>query len=491
MNGTAWYYSQVRCDPSDPEHVISLNAHVARIVRRRQDAGRRSRRGTACTATTTRSGSIRRRPGADDPRHRRRPQHRRGIAAARGATSRTSSRRSSTRSRWTTRSRSTTCTADCRTTSSGAARAARATRSARRTPTGSACTAATASTRCPIRGTTTSSTPRCRAAAWCATTSARARRRTSSRCRRTSEKHRFNWSAPILPSRHDPKTVYMAANYLFRSPDRGDSWVTISPDLTRGIDRNKLPMRGERSGLDGARPQRRHGGVQQHLDDRRVAAEGGAARGRHRRRPDPGHARRRQDVDEDRAFPGRAGHDVREPRRVLEGGEGTIYATLDGHRSNDFKPYVLKSTDLRHRRGRRSRRNLPGRRQRAGDPRASAADRTCCSSGTEFGVYFTIDGGGHWTQLEERNSGRARARHPDPGALERPRRRHARSRHLHPRRPRAARASRAGEAGAGRVHVPDSRRARSSSRTRRAARAWERADSPGRIPSSAPGSRTC
>ena len=58
------------------------------------------------------------------------------------------------------------------------------------------------------------------------------------------ERHRYNWSAPILPSRHDPKTLYMAANYLFRSPDRGDSWVTISPDLTRSIDRSKLPMRG-------------------------------------------------------------------------------------------------------------------------------------------------------------------------------------------------------------------------------------------------------
>src|SRR6185436_4222182 len=33
------------------------------------------------------------------------------------------------------------------------------------------------------------------------------------------EKHRYNWSAPILPSKHDPKTVYFAANYLFRSND--------------------------------------------------------------------------------------------------------------------------------------------------------------------------------------------------------------------------------------------------------------------------------
>ena len=36
----------------------------------------------------------------------------------------------------------------------------------------------------------------------------------------------------------------MAAQFVFRSTDRGDSWEKISPDLTRGIDRNKLPMRG-------------------------------------------------------------------------------------------------------------------------------------------------------------------------------------------------------------------------------------------------------
>ncbi len=36
----------------------------------------------------------------------------------------------------------------------------------------------------------------------------------------------------------------MAAQYLFKSTDRGDSWTMISPDLTRNIDRNTLPMRG-------------------------------------------------------------------------------------------------------------------------------------------------------------------------------------------------------------------------------------------------------
>ena len=38
------------------------------------------------------------------------------------------------------------------------------------------------------------------------------------------ERHRYNWSAPILPSKHEAKTIYMAANYLFKSTDRGDTW---------------------------------------------------------------------------------------------------------------------------------------------------------------------------------------------------------------------------------------------------------------------------
>lgn len=44
---------------------------------------------------------------------------------------------------------------------------------------------------------------------------------------------RFNWSSPILLSRHNPHTLYFAGNFLFRSVSRGDSWNIISPDLSR------------------------------------------------------------------------------------------------------------------------------------------------------------------------------------------------------------------------------------------------------------------
>ena len=39
--------------------------------------------------------------------------------------------------------------------------------------------------------------------------------------------------APIALSPHDPKAIYHAANVLFRSTDGGQSWIRLSPDLTR------------------------------------------------------------------------------------------------------------------------------------------------------------------------------------------------------------------------------------------------------------------
>jgi photosystem II stability/assembly factor-like uncharacterized protein len=46
-------------------------------------------------------------------------------------------------------------------------------------------------------------------------------------------KYRFQWNFPIVFSPHDPNTLYLAANVLFKSTDEGSSWQVISPDLTR------------------------------------------------------------------------------------------------------------------------------------------------------------------------------------------------------------------------------------------------------------------
>jgi hypothetical protein len=78
--------------------------------------------------------------------------------------------------------------------------------------------------------------------------------------------------------------------------------------------------------------------------------------------------------------------------------EGTIYATLDGHRSNDFKPYVLKSADYGA-----TWTSITGDLPDGGSVqviREHPRQSNLLFVGTEFGVYFTVDGGTHWTQLK-------------------------------------------------------------------------------------------
>ncbi|HET7790603.1 MAG TPA: glycosyl hydrolase [Gemmatimonadales bacterium] len=57
-------------------------------------------------------------------------------------------------------------------------------------------------------------------------------------------KYRFQWTAPQLVSPHDPHTLYIGANVLFKSTDQGQTWAAISPDLTRHDPRTMGPSGG-------------------------------------------------------------------------------------------------------------------------------------------------------------------------------------------------------------------------------------------------------
>ncbi|MGH7593026.1 MAG: VPS10 domain-containing protein, partial [Gemmatimonadales bacterium] len=59
----------------------------------------------------------------------------------------------------------------------------------------------------------------------------------------TEKPYRWNWDTPMLVSHTDPATVYVGANKLFKSTDRGHSWTVISGDLTTGVDRDTLVLR--------------------------------------------------------------------------------------------------------------------------------------------------------------------------------------------------------------------------------------------------------
>jgi len=208
---------------------------------------------------------------------------------------------------------------------------------------------------------------------------------------------RWNWSAPIIVSPHDHNTVYFAANYLFRSPNRGDSWEQLGGDLTRQLDRDKLPIMGKLWTKDAVawhagtadfgnistvdESPMRKGLLYVGTDDGliQVSRDGGATWTK---------------IDK---FPGVP--DMTYVSRVVASShdEGTVFATFDGHRSNDFKPYVLKSTDY-GKTWTSITSNLPVSSVQVirEHPRAPSL----LFVGNEMGAYYSGNGGGTWSRLQ-------------------------------------------------------------------------------------------
>ena len=114
----------------------------------------------------------------------------------------------------------------------------------------------------------------------------------------TAARYRFQWNSPLIVSPHDPKTIYYGGNHLFKSTDRGDTWVRLGEDLTNNEKRDdqpilgKVPKRGETLSL--------HDGVVAWPCITAIAespvTRGRAVRG-HGRRQSAGIARRRQIVE--------------------------------------------------------------------------------------------------------------------------------------------------------------------------------------------------
>lgn len=209
--------------------------------------------------------------------------------------------------------------------------------------------------------------------------------------------YRFNWSAPIEISPFDPSTIYFAANYVFKSTNRGDSWTRLGEDLTREIDRDSLPMMGA---IPDSNAVSRHQGTAVFSNisalDLSTLSPGLIVTGS----DDGVVAVSRDDGQTWRKvtrFPGVP--DTTYVSRVAASrhDEAVIYATMDGHRSNDFRPYVLESSDYGEN-WRSIASNLP----EFGSVRAFAehhANPDLLFVGTEVAPYVSIDGGASWVRI--------------------------------------------------------------------------------------------
>jgi photosystem II stability/assembly factor-like uncharacterized protein len=212
------------------------------------------------------------------------------------------------------------------------------------------------------------------------------------------ENYRFHWDSPMMLSPHDPGVLVVAANRVFRSNDKGDSWTVISPDLTSGASRDTITTMGLKNTEitiarnDGistwptivslAESPRQAGVFYTGTDDGTVSVS-------------RDNGRTWQNITKNLpGFP--AGGYVTEvvPSRF---DAGTVYVTVDNHLHNDYNAYMWVSTDF----GATFRsiaNNLRGENVRT--LTEDHKNRDVLYIGTETGIFLSLDRGQSWRRLK-------------------------------------------------------------------------------------------
>jgi photosystem II stability/assembly factor-like uncharacterized protein len=212
-----------------------------------------------------------------------------------------------------------------------------------------------------------------------------------------SASYRWNWSTPIHISHHDPATIYVASNHVLRSRDRGVTWEEASPDLTRRIDRDTLPIMGARptdatlSRNDGVS---NYGNITTFGEspvDRQLLYAG----------TDDGTLQVTRDggttwTNITTRVPGLKHGMVVSAVEPSHHVAGRVYVSFDGHFSDDYRPYIAVSEDYGQ-----SWKSIVG-----GLPawsvnvvREHPRTPELLFAGNEVGVYTSFDRGGSWHRL--------------------------------------------------------------------------------------------
>lgn len=207
------------------------------------------------------------------------------------------------------------------------------------------------------------------------------------------EQYRFNWSTPIHLSPHNPRTVYVGANKLFKSVDRGETW-TASPDLTKKMDRDTLPIMG----VPGDQPMpSKHDGMLNYGNITTIA-ESPVLPGVLWVGTDDGNIQLSRDGGAtwtnvaETLPPALQTYQISrvEPSHF---DPATCYVSIDGHRSDDLKPYVFVTRDFGKTWTSISS-NLPM--GNVNVIREDPKNKNLLYAGTEFGFYISLNGGAEW-----------------------------------------------------------------------------------------------
>jgi photosystem II stability/assembly factor-like uncharacterized protein len=210
--------------------------------------------------------------------------------------------------------------------------------------------------------------------------------------------YKWNWNTPFIMSPHNNETIYIAANMLFRSKDRGNTWETISPDLTTQLDRNTWKVMDKYWSVDAVskdvstslfgtivsleESSLKEGLLYVGTDDGLIQISDNAGK----------------NWNKTAVFPGVPEYTYVSDILADKFNENIVYASFDNILRDDFKPYILKSTD-KGKTWKSIASNLPIN----GTVHSIQQDfinPDLLFVGTEFGCYFTVNGGEKWIQLK-------------------------------------------------------------------------------------------
>jgi photosystem II stability/assembly factor-like uncharacterized protein len=209
---------------------------------------------------------------------------------------------------------------------------------------------------------------------------------------------RWNWNTPILLSAHDSNTLYVGANKVFKSTDRGQSWTAISPDLSEATDREGLSLMGvaakdvKIAKNDGVQS---YGNIVQLVESPKQAGVLYAG-------TDDGQVHMTRDgkawTNITNKFPGLPKNAYVSRLSPSNHEVNVVYATFDNHRSDDMGTYVYASVD-----GGNNFRSIGEGMPRGHTVTSMTEDPknpNVLYSGTEFGLFVSPDRGGKWMRIK-------------------------------------------------------------------------------------------
>jgi photosystem II stability/assembly factor-like uncharacterized protein len=204
--------------------------------------------------------------------------------------------------------------------------------------------------------------------------------------------HRFQWTAPIVISPHDPNTIYYGGERVFKTTDGGMRWEAISPDLTRN-DKSKQQASGGPITIDDTGTE--------YYDTVFSIAPSQLAKGLIWAGTDDGLIQITR--DEGKTWTNVTPKDLPEWSRVslIEASPldpGKAYAAIDRHQNDDLTPYIYKTSDYGKTWSRITTGIPDGVFVRA--VREDPKKKGLLYAGTERGVFVSFDDGAHWRSMQ-------------------------------------------------------------------------------------------